>query len=236
MPEIKKLTPKHIGIILDGNRRWAREKGLPEWKGHESGYQKVRKLFHWCREMGINEVTVYCFSMQNLRRSKNEVRYLMRIFERGFKEIIREVDIHKNKVKISVIGQFHLLPDRVRKAIKRAVEITKKYGNFKINFAIAYGGREEIIEVVKKIARKVKRKLLKLKDINEELVNQHMFLSSTPDLIIRTGGEIRTSNFLLWQSNYSEWFFIKKYWPDFEKKDLEKVINEYKKRQRRFGR
>lgn len=235
MPKVQKITPKHIGIILDGNRRWAKEHGLPTFEGHKTGFEKVKKLLHWCKDMGVEELTLYCFSMQNFKRSPSEVKFLMQIFERAFRDLLQDARIHRDRIKISVIGNPKLLPYKLQKLIKRAIEITKKYGNFKINFAIAYGGREEIVEAVKKIALRINQKLLKIDQINEELLNNFLYLKTCPDLIIRTGGEMRTSNFLVWQAHYSEWFFLRKYWPDFEKSDLQKIIEEYKTRERRFG-
>jgi len=228
-------NPEHIGIILDGNRRFAKRLMLQPWKGHELGFEKLKKLFKWCKELDIKEITLYCFSMQNFNRPKKEFDYLMSLFEKGFNEVLTNKDIHKDKIKINIIGRHYLFPEKVQKQIKKVIELTKDYNNYKINIAIAYGGREEIIDAVKKIAEKVKNKELDIKNINEETFSENLYLNSNPDLIIRTGGDRRTSNFLPWQSIYSEWFFLEKTWPEFEKQDLINVIEEYKNRKRRFG-
>lgn len=228
-------NPRHIGIILDGNRRFAKRLMLKPWKGHEFGYEKIRKFLNWCRELNIKEITLYCFSMQNFNRSKKEFDYLMDIFEKAFNEISTDKDIHKYKIRINVIGRYYLFPEKVQTSIKKAVDATNNYNDYKVNIALAYGGREEIIDAVKKIAEKVKDKELKINEINEKTFAENLYLDKEPNLIIRTGGEQRTSNFLPWQSIYSEWFFLEKTWPEFEKEDLITVIEEYKQRQRRFG-
>jgi tritrans,polycis-undecaprenyl-diphosphate synthase [geranylgeranyl-diphosphate specific] len=228
-------TPKHIGLILDGNRRFAKRLNLDPWKGHEYGSKKLKGLLEWCREIGIKEVTLYCFSMQNFKRPKKEFNYLMDIFRNSFNEIMENKDIEKYKIKINVVGRYNLFPDDIQHKIHNIMERTEDYGNYKVNIALAYGGREEIVDAVKKIAEKVKENKLSSEEINEEIISKNLYLESEPDLIIRTGGDKRTSNFLTWQSIYSEWSFIEKMWPEFEKKDLIDVIEEYKKRERRFG-
>ena len=229
-------NPEHIAIILDGNRRFAKKLMLEPWKGHELGFEKLKKLFKWCKELEIKETTLYCFSIQNFNRPKKEFDYLMNLFEKGFNEVSKNEDIHKYKIRINIIGRYYLFPEKVQKEIKKVADLTKDYNDYKINIALAYGGREEIVDTVKKIAEKVKNKELEIKDINEEAFSENLYLNTEPDLIIRTGGEKRTSNFLPWQSIYSEWFFLEKTWPEFEKEDLIKVIEEYKERERRFGR
>ncbi|PIZ53826.1 di-trans,poly-cis-decaprenylcistransferase [Candidatus Woesearchaeota archaeon CG_4_10_14_0_2_um_filter_33_10] len=159
----------------------------------------------------------------------------MNLFEKGFNEISTNEDIHKYKIKINIIGRHYLFPKKVQEKIKKVIDITKDYNNYKINIALAYGGREEILDAVKKVAEKIKNKELDIKDVNEYTFAENLYMNTEPDLIIRTGGDRRTSNFLPWQSIYSEWFFLEKMWPEFEKEDLVKVIEEYKQRQRRFG-
>ncbi len=227
--------PKHIGIILDGNRRFAKRLNLNPWEGHEFGYKKLKKLFKWCRELDIKELTLYCFSMQNFNRPKKEFDYLMDIFEKAFNEILTNEDIHKYKIRINVIGRYYLFPEKVQEKIKKIMDLTKDYKEYRINIALAYGGREEIVDTVKKIAEKVKSKKLKIDEINEKTFAENLYLDGDLDMIIRTGGEQRTSNFLPWQSIYSEWFFLEKTWPEFEKQDLVEVVEEYKNRNRRFG-
>ena len=223
------MNPKHIAIVLDGNRRFAKKLLLEPWKGHELGAEKLRKIFSWCKELGIKELTLYCFSMQNFSRPKKEFDFLMNLFEREFLDIPKNQDINNNKVKIEVVGRLNLLPEKVQKAVKIAQDATKDYSDYKINFCLAYGGREEIVDAVNKIIKK------DVKEIDEETMKNYLYLNSEPDLIVRTGGDNRTSNFLIWQSNYSEWFFTEKTWPEFEKEDLIKIIEEFKLRERRFG-
>jgi len=228
-------NPLHIAIILDGNRRYARSHNLELMKGHELGFEKIKDLFKWCKELEIKELTLYCFSMQNFSRSKEEVSYLMDILYRASREILKNKDVHKNKVRIRFIGRTHLLPKKLQEAMKKAEEATKDYSDYVANFAIAYGGREEITDAVKNIAEKISSGELTPKEINEGLITKNLYLSSFPDIVIRTGGEMRTSNFLMWQSSYSEWFFINKMWPEFEKEDIKNIIEEYKNRDRRYG-
>ncbi|MCX8147534.1 MAG: polyprenyl diphosphate synthase [Candidatus Woesearchaeota archaeon] len=228
--------PKHIGIILDGNRRFAKRLMKMPWEGHRLGMEKVKKLVEWCSKLGVKELTLYCFSMQNFNRPKQEFDYLMNLFEEAFNEIAYNKNIHKHKVKVRAIGRIWLLPEKVQKAIKKAEEATRNYNNYIINIAIAYGGREEIVDAVKKVGRLIEEGKISDKEVTEELISKNLYFSDEPDLIIRTGGEKRTSNFLIWQSNYSEWIFLEKTWPEFEEEDLIKCIDEYKKRERRFGR
>jgi len=228
-------NPKHIAIILDGNRRYARRLKLEPFKGHERGFEKLKDLFQWCKELDIKELTLYCFSMQNFSRSKEEVDYLMSLLEKASADILKNEDVHRNKVKVRFIGRTYLFPQKVQEAMKKAEDATKNYSDYVANFAVAYGGREEITDALKKIAEKIAGDGLSPDEINEDLITKNLYLSSFPDIVIRTGGEMRTSNFLMWQSSYSEWFFIDKLWPEFEKVDMIGIINEYKNRDRRYG-
>ena len=227
--------PRHVGIILDGNRRFAKRLMKRPWEGHKLGFDKVKRLFDWTAKLGIKELTLYCFSMQNFNRPKEEFEYLMKQFKAAFEDIADNQDIKKNKIRIRAIGRTELLPEDVQKAIRDAELATKKYNNYLINIAIAYGGREEIIDAVKRIGRLIEQGKIKDSDITEELVKKNLYTGDEPDLIIRTGGERRTSNFLIWQSNYSEWIFIEKMWPEFEEEDLIQCINDYRERERRYG-
>ena len=209
---------KHIAIILDGNRRYAKKLLKEPWKGHDSGAEKVEQLFDWCKDLGVTELTLYTFSMQNFNRDKKEVDYLMNIFCKFFEKKETKEKIHQNKMRISFIGRTHLLPANVQEIIRKTQEETREYTDFLVNFAMAYGGREEIVDGVNKILKEGK-----LKEVDENIFSQYLQLQNQPDLVIRTGGERRTSNFLIWQSWYSEWFFLDKYWPEFEKEDLVKV-------------
>ena len=221
---------KHVAIILDGNRRFAKKMLKEPWNGHDLGAKKVEQLFDWCEELDITELTLYIFSMQNFNRDKKEVDYLMDLFCNFFQKKEIKDKIHQNKVNIKFIGRTHLLPKKVQEVIYGLQEETKDYASFKVNFAMAYGGREEIIDAANKILKEGK-----VKELNEQSFSEYLQLQSQPDLIIRTGGERRTSNFLIWQSWYSEWFFLEKYWPEFEKEDLIKVLTEFNQRERRYG-
>jgi len=233
--EKEKQYPKHIGIVLDGNRRFAKRLMLKPWKGHELGFNKLKQLYKWCKELGIKELTLYCFSMQNFNRPKIEFDFLMDIFVKAANDAVTNEDIHNNKIKINPIGRWHLFPEKVQVALKKAVDATKDYNDFIVNLCLAYGGREEIVDGVKKLAKDLKDGKINAKEINEESFSNYLYMNSEPDLIIRTGGDKRTSNFLAWQSIYSEWFFVKKFWPEFEKEDLIQCINEFMGRERRFG-
>ena len=222
---------KHIAIVLDGNRRFAKRLMLQPWKGHEYGAEKVEKLLDYARELGIKELTLYCLSVENLRnRPKRELGYLLDIFRKEFKNIDRE-KIEKNKIRIRFIGNLELLPLDLRELCMKLEKETEENDNFIVNFAIAYGGRQEIISAVRKIVQNK----VKADKINEENFGNYLYMNDSPELIIRTGGEKRTSNFLLWQGAYSEWFFLDKFWPEFEKEDLVNCIEEFKKRKRNFG-
>ena len=229
--------PAHVGLILDGNRRWARKIGLNHALGHEAGFEKLKEVLRWCWELGVKTVTIYAFSTENFRRSKDEVEHLMKLSERGFKVVLANEDIHKNKVQVRAIGRVDLLPDFVKKAIEEAEAATKSYDRHRLNVAIAYGGRAEIVDAAKRIAYEVQEGKLKPDEIDEEVFEQRLYTSGDPDpdLIIRTSGEERLSGFLLWQSAYSELCFLDVYWPDIRKIDLWRAIRTYQRRQRRFG-
>lgn len=228
-------VPKHIGIILDGNRRFAKRLMMKPWKGHEWGAKKIEKLLEWCKELDIKELTLYAFSVENFNRTKEEFNYLMDLFRKEFDKYKEHPKIHENKIRINVIGRTWMFPKDIQEKMHNIIEKTKNYNNYIINFAMAYGGRQEVVDAVKKIAEQVKNNKLDVEQINEETFSKNLYFNDEPDLIIRTGGEKRTSNFLIWQSHYSEWFFLEKHWPEFEKEDLIEAIEDYKKRNRRFG-
>jgi tritrans,polycis-undecaprenyl-diphosphate synthase [geranylgeranyl-diphosphate specific] len=236
---IKHPLPKHVGIIMDGNRRLAKKIGENPEIGHHLGASKVREVINWCVSLGIHTVTLYAFSLENFERPKDEVNVLMNLFEREFLEIAKHPDIHKNKIQVNVIGRKKLLPKHVQDAINYAEEQTKFYSDYYVNFAIAYGGQQEIVDSVKKIAKKVKDGSLSIEEINLELISENLYTSHlpcpNPDLIIRTSGEERISNFLTWQSCYSELYFCETYWPTFRRVDFLRSIREYQKRERRYG-
>ncbi len=228
---------KHLGIIMDGNRRFAKRLMKNPWQGHAWGAKKVEKVLDWCLELKIPQVTLWSFSIENMNRPKIEFNYLMDIFEKEFLEVVNKEKIHKNKVRINVIGRTDLLPRRVQDAIRKAEDATKEYSDYTINFAIAYGGREEILNATKKIAAAVRDNNLKIEQLDEKTYRKFLYTNGTPDpdLVIRTSGEQRTSGFLIWQTAYSELYFCKKLWPEFEKEDMVKAIDSYKLRKRRFG-
>ena len=229
-------VPKHIGIILDGNRRFAKKLMLKPWKGHEWGRDKVKNVLEWCKDIGIPELTLYAFSIQNFQRPKDEFEYLMKLFSEAFKDLMTPENKKKlEEIQIRFIGRTWMFPQEVQDEMKKLTEMTANNTPYKINFAMAYGGREEVIDAVKKIAEAVQNGKMDINAINEQTFAENLYLNSEPELIIRTGGDHRTSNFLIWQSHYSEWFFLEKTWPEFEKEDLLQVINEFKTRERRFG-
>ncbi|MBI5391932.1 di-trans,poly-cis-decaprenylcistransferase [Candidatus Woesearchaeota archaeon] len=234
MDAVQNSVPKHIGIIIDGNRRFAKQLMLKPWKGHELGYEKVKRVLEWCKEINIKELTLYAFSIENFDRPKEEFDYLMNLFEKAFTQLRKEEEKIKN-MRINFIGRIKMFPREVYDAMTKLMDATKNNVPFIVNFAMAYGGRAEIIDAVKKIAEQVKEGKVNIENINEELFSKNTYLHSDPDLIIRTS-ESRLSGFLTWQSVYSEIIFLpNKLWPEFEKEDFLACIEEYKNRQRRFG-
>lgn len=233
--------PKHIGVILDGNRRWAARKGLNSWLGHRVGADKVKELLKWCYELGIKAVTLYTFSTENFKRPEKERSEIMKILREKVMEAINDKEIHKRKIRIKFIGDLNLLSedrDLIAK-MRELEELTKDYRNMIVNIAVAYGGKHEILMAAKKIAEKVYKGEILPEQITYELFQNHLYTSHLDhqdvDMILRTGGEMRLSNFLLWQSAYSELIFLDIYWPDFRKIDLMRAIRIFQKRQRRFG-
>ncbi len=220
--------PNHLGIILDGNRRWAKERGLDAFDGHKKGLEKVKKVVEWCQEEKIKVLTLFVFSTENWSRSKKEVSYLMNLAKEALGFYLTQ--ILKQGIKIRVIGERDNLPSFLKTTIDRVEKKTKKNKKMILNFALSYGGRGEIVAAVKKI---VKDKIPANK-ITEKLISENLWASDL-DMIIRTGKEQRLSNFLIWQSAYSELYFLEKYWPDFNKKDFNIALKNYDKRQRRFG-
>lgn len=221
--------PHHLGIIIDGNRRWAKERGLPALEGHRRGLKKIEKLLEWSLGKGIMILTLFVFSTENWKRSKREVDYLMMLIKKNLsKENIGK--INKKGVRVQVIGQRERLPKPIQKLIREAEELTKNNKKMILNFALSYGGRAEIVEAIKKIIEKK----IPPEKITEDVISQNLWTSDV-DLIIRTGREQRISNFLIWQAAYSELYFCKKYWPEFSEKDLDEAIQDYVLRHRRFG-
>ena len=227
--------PKHIAIIMDGNRRWAKSKGLPVKIGHKEGAETLKKITRHANKLGIEYLTVFAFSMDNWKRSEEEVGALMVLFKNYLNDLVTAVDTEN--VRVKVIGHIETLPDNLRDGIKCAMDKTKDNTGTTLSIAFNYKGTDEIVKAVKEIAEDVSSNKISIDDINENLVQSHLYTKDepNPDLLIRTSGEIRTSNFMQWQIAYSEFVFLDKYWPDFCEKDLEEAIDTYGKRSRRFG-
>jgi len=223
-------VPYHLGVIIDGNRRWAKEKGLPTLVGHKKGLENVKNLTSWCLKKDIKILTLFIFSTENWNRSKKEVNYLMNLIKENFSKKNIE-KLNKEGIKIRVIGQRERLDPQIQKILQEAEQLTKDNKKMTVNFALSYGGRAEIVEAIKNIIKKK----IPPKRITEETIKENLWTSDV-DLIIRTGKEQRISNFLIWQAAYSELYFCPKYWPDFTEKDLDIALKEYSQRQRRFGR
>jgi tritrans,polycis-undecaprenyl-diphosphate synthase [geranylgeranyl-diphosphate specific] len=233
------IRPEHIAIILDGNRRWASEQTFNPWFGHEMGAEKVENLLDWCLKVNVKSITLYAFSTENFRRSVPEIGEIMRIFEAEFRKILTDERIHKNKIRVKVIGRVNMLPESLQQLIADVEKATQNYDEHLLNIALAYGGRAEIVDAARKIAEKVQKGKLSPESVDEQTFEQYLYTShmskQDPDLIIRTSGEERLSGFLLWQSAYSELCFLDVYWPDFRLIDLLRAVRTFQNRKRRFG-
>ncbi len=230
--------PKHVAIIMDGNRRFTKVQGnLDTIEGHKKGVDTLERVLDWCIDLGIEIVTVYAFSTENFNRPPHEVDGLMQLFKKNFEEITSNQKIHKNKVQVRAVGKLELLPEDVRDAIKKAEESTASYNLRRLNIAIGYDGRMEIVDAIKKIVNEVESGKLAVDDIDENIVNRNLYTAGVedPNLIIRTSGEERLSGFLLWQSSYSELYFSNSLWPALRKVDLLRALRSYQERERRFG-
>jgi undecaprenyl diphosphate synthase len=227
--------PRHIAIIMDGNGRWAKSKGLPRFAGHRVGVDSVRDIVKACAELGVKYLTLYTFSTENWNRPKEEVSTLMKLL---LKTLRKEIDdLHKNNVRLFAVGDLKSLPEAVQQQLYESVEKTKNNEKLNLILALNYGGRWEIIEAVKQIVKDAKKDLVNLKDIDDELINSYLTTKNIPDpdLLIRTSGEFRISNFLLWQIAYTEFVISDVYWPDFRKEQLFNAVKQFQKRERRFG-
>ena len=231
-------VPEHVAIIMDGNRRFAEELGLNPNIGHVFGRDKLEQVLEWCFDAGIKNLTVYAFSTENFQRDSNEVQILMNLCKDELNKASKDSRIHKNKVRIRVIGKLDSLPKDLSESAQYVVDQTKHYDNYSFNIAVAYGGREEIIHAIQKIAGDVKDGKLEINDIKESMVSNYLYTNGLPDpdIILRTSGEERISNFLLWQLAYSELYFSDVYWPAFQKRDFLRAIKTCQQRKRRFGR
>jgi len=237
--ELKKLVlqnplPRHIGVIPDGNRRFAKKKGLSLYEAYELGVRKGEEFAEWCRMLGIKYLTFYTLSLENLeRRSKEELSILFDLLKRYLNRIAKDERVHRDQVRVRVLGRIDLLPEDVKESIRYVEEATIDYDRYHLIFLIAYSGRKEIIDAVNAILSNQE-----ISSVTEEIIRKHMYLSDIPDpdLVIRTSGEMRISNFLLWYIAYSELYFINVYWPEITFKDLLLAIRSYQIRERRFGR
>ncbi len=227
--------PKHIAIIMDGNGRWARKRGLPRIIGHREGMARVREIVRACVELDIRILTLYAFSVENWKRPKSEINTLMRFLEE-FLERERD-NLIKNEIRLKIIGRFNEFPRSISDKLNKIEHITQDNKKLFLNLALNYGGRAEIVDATKKVIKEVLENKLRVEDIDEKVFANYLYTAGIPDpdLLIRTSGEMRISNFLLWQVSYCEIYITQKYWPDFKKKDLEIAITEYQQRERRFG-
>lgn len=229
------IIPKHVAIIMDGNRRWAKKRGLPTQLGHSEGANTLEKMADICEDLGIEYLTVYAFSTENWKRSEEEVDYLMKLLAKHIKDFDKRI---KNRnVRFRLVGEISRLNKDLQDGIRGIEERTKNNTGLTVNIAINYGGRAEIAIATQKIAEDVKNNKINLEAINEDLIYKYLQTKETPDpdLLIRTGGEQRLSGFLLWQASYSELYFTDVLWPDFNKEELEKAIEEFNNRKRNFG-
>ena len=227
--------PTHVAIIMDGNRRWARKRNIDYRLGHKEGAKTLEKIVRYAKKVGIKYITVYAFSTENRKRTSEEVSALMLLLKTYLDDYGKRADTENIKVK--VLGDISALAPGLQKSIKKCEERTKDNDGIYFSICINYGGRDEIVHAVKKIAQDVKDGKIGIDDINEKLMNNYLYTKEIPDpdLIIRTSGELRTSGFLTWQSVYSEYLFMDKYWPDFSEDDIDFAIKEYQKRNRKFG-
>jgi len=230
-----KNIPTHIAIIMDGNGRWAQKRGLPKVMGHRQGAKTVREITTACSEIGVKYLTLYAFSTENWKRPKHEVSALMKLLGIYLKEELKT--LMKNEIRLNAIGDIDGLPGPVSGKVKEVMDITKNNKRMTMSLALNYGGRAEILNAVKSVAQEFKKGECSLSDIDDKYFQKHLYTKDMPDpdLLIRTSGEMRISNFLLWQLSYAELYVTKKLWPDFTQKDLVQAIEEFNKRERRFG-
>ncbi len=227
--------PQHIAIIMDGNRRWAKAKGLPVAFGHKEGAKTLEKIVRYAKKVGIKYITVYAFSTENWKRNEEEVSTLMNLMQSYLDDYSKRAD--SENIKVNILGSRQKLSEKMINSVEKCMEKTKNNTGITFNIALNYGGRDEIVKAVKNIAQKVQNDEMKLEDITEQTISDNLYTKNQPDpdLLIRTSGEIRLSNFLPWQLVYAEFVFIEKNWPDFNEKDLDEAIEIYQKRNRKFG-
>ena len=231
----KEKMPKHIGIIMDGNRRWAKAHGKSIPSGHREGAKTLEKIVRYANKIGLQYITVYAFSTENWKRAEEEVNALMLLLKSYLDDYSKRAD--SENIKVNIIGDISAFKDDLQKTMIQCMERTKNNTGVMLNIAINYGGRAELVKVMKKIAEEVSENKIDVKDINEDMISKHLYTANIPDpdLIIRTSNELRLSGFLTWQSAYSELYFTDIHWPDFDEEALDKAIIEYQNRNRRFG-
>ena len=226
---------KHVAIIMDGNGRWAKKRGLPKIAGHRAGVKSVQEVIKGAKESGVKILTLYAFSTENWKRPKYEVEALFKLLENYIDK--EALNIHKNGIRLSVIGRMGGLPQAVQEKLKKVIELTRENTALTLNLALNYGSRAEIVDAVRRIARDCSTGTIRPEDIDENAFSSYLYTKDMPDpdLLIRTSGEMRLSNFLLWQMSYAEIYVTKKMWPDFKKSDFKNAIKEYQERERRYG-
>jgi len=234
-PEAKSSLPRHVAVIMDGNGRWARERHLPRIEGHRAGAESARTIIRAAGELGIKYLTLYAFSVENWNRPKDEVDALMKYLVHYLKT--ETAELNKNNVQLNVIGQIYRLPENVQEHLRKSIATLSKNNGLSLIMALSYGGRTEIVDAVRSIATKAKAGELDPAEINEQVFAQHLYTRNVPDpdLLIRTSGEMRVSNFLLWQISYTELLVTQTLWPDFRKPQFYAALEEYTRRHRRFG-
>jgi len=232
---VKKTNMQHVAIIMDGNRRWAKEKNLPSAVGHKKGVDALKTAVQSCHKLGIKYLTVYAFSTENWNRKPEEVNFLMELLAHTIKNELKE--LHENQVVINFIGDLTKLNSKLQKILSNAVETTKDNSGVNLQIAFNYGSRDEIVNAVKNISNRVLNNEISIDEISETTISDALYTKSIPDpdLLIRTGGEMRISNYLLWQIAYSEFLVTPQYWPDFDEESMAEAVIEFKNRQRRFG-
>jgi tritrans,polycis-undecaprenyl-diphosphate synthase [geranylgeranyl-diphosphate specific] len=234
----KSAVPHHVGIIMDGNRRFAKLLGLDDVSmGHVAGQERLENVLDWCLELGIKVLTVYAFSTENFQRATPERELLMELFEHNFRKMAVDERVHKNKIRVRCIGDLDLLPPAVREAADAVMAATRSYDGYSFNVAIAYGGRQEIVDAVRRIAVEAKTGALDPSTVTAETISRRLYTGDLPDpdFIIRTSGEERVSNFLLWQMAYAELYFCDVNWPELDRMEFLRAISEYQRRKRRYG-
>lgn len=240
--QTQQRLPKHIGIIMDGNRRFARSIGLDVRAGHNYGADKAREVLDWCLELGIPHVTLWGFSKDNRNRTADEVIHLHQLFAEQARELIDDERLHRNRVRVQIIGELGDFPEESREALREMEEATRDYGGMRLNVALGYGGREEIVTAIRNLLAEKQRQGVALEELARTLdageIGRHLYTAGIPDpdFVIRTSGEVRLSGFLLWQTAYSEFYFCDAFWPSFRKIDFLRALRHFQARERRFGR